>query len=117
MSADSLPNSAKIAMGLQALLTCLVFFMWGAWAAWGRLPNSLEASGIVFCPVLLLCIFATYGLWKGMLFGWAAALLGNVATSLILVLTAGPLSIFPAGFLVFLLTARVRGFYLRNYYE
>jgi hypothetical protein len=117
MSGEGLPNCARIATGVQALLTCLVFVVWGAWATWGRLPYSLEASSVVFGPALLLCIFATYGLGEGKMFGWVAALLGNAVMGLLLILTAGPLCILPVSFLVFLVTPKVREFYVRNYYE
>lgn len=117
MSGKSLPNCAKIATGVQALLTCLVFVVWGAWATWGRFPYSLEASSVVFGPAFLLCIVATLGLWKGEMFGWVAALLGSAAMSLILAFTAGPLCIISVGFFVFLVTRKVREFYVRNYYE
>jgi hypothetical protein len=117
MSGQHLPNCAKIATALSACITCLVLIVWGAWATWGRLPYSLEASSIVFCPALLLWITATLGLWKGNMFGWVTGLLGSVASSLILCFTAGPLFIFPVGFFIFLLTPKVRDFYVRNYYE
>jgi ABC-type phosphate transport system permease subunit len=117
LNKNTLPHCAKIATGLQALLTCLVFVVWGAWAVWGRFPYSLEASGVVFGPIVLLCATATLGLWKGKLFGWVAAIASSVVISLVLCFTAGPLCILPAGFLIFLLTPKVRDFYVGNYYE
>ena len=111
------PNCAKIATGLQACVTCLVLIVWGAWATWGRFPYSLEVSGVVFGPIVLLCIVATYGLWKGKMFGWVAAIVGSAVISLVLCFTAGPLCILPVGNLIYLLTNKVREFYIRNYYE
>jgi hypothetical protein len=117
MSVDGLPNYAKIATRLQALLTCLVFIVWGAWATWGRFPYSVLASSIVFGPVLTLCIVATFGLWKGRMFGWVTAVLGSAAISLVLCFTSGLICIVPIAFLMFLLFPNVRNFYVRDYYE
>jgi hypothetical protein len=117
MSDNGLPNCAKIATGLQALLTCIVFIEWGAWTTWGVFPYSLEASSVVFGPALLLCIVATLGLWKGKMFGWVTGILGSAAISIFLCFTSGPLCILPVGFLIFLLSPKVRDFYVRNYYE
>ncbi len=114
---SELPTLAKIVLILQLLLTCLVLIIWGAWATWGRFPYSLVASGVVFGPIVLLCVVATFGLGNGKLFGWVTAIVGNAAISLVLGLTAGPLCIIPLGFLIFLLTPKVREFYMRNYYE
>ncbi|MGD0914062.1 MAG: hypothetical protein ABR928_19400, partial [Terracidiphilus sp.] len=86
----SLPKFAKVATGLQALVTVLVLVIWSAWATWGRFPYSLEASGVVFGPVLLLCVIATLGLWKARMFGWVTALLGNGAAAAVLLFSAGP---------------------------
>jgi hypothetical protein len=117
MRDNCLPNCAKIATGFMACVSCLVLIMWGAWATWGVFPYSLMASGVVFCPALMLCIVATLGLWKGKMFGWITGVLGSAVISLVSFFTAGPLCIFPAVSLIFLLTPKVRGFYLQDYYE
>jgi hypothetical protein len=114
---NTLPNCAKIATGLQLLVTFVVLLVWGAWATWGRFPYSLEVSGVVFGPIVLLCTAGTLGLRKGKMFGWVAAIVGNAVISLLLCFTAGPLCILPMGVLIFLLTPKVREFYVRNYYE
>jgi hypothetical protein len=117
MSNTRLPSCAKIAAALQSLLTFIVIVVWGAWATWGRFPYSIEASSVVFGPVLMLCIVATLGLWKGKMFGWVTGILGAAAVSLVLGFLATPLCIFPIGLLVFLLFPNVREFYVRDYYE
>ncbi len=117
LNGNTLPICAKIAVGLQAFVTCLAVFVWGAWATWGRFPYSLLMSGVVFGPIVLLCTAATLGLWKKKLFGWVAAIIGNVIISLLLCFSAVLLCILPLSVLIFLLTTKVREFYVRDYYE
>jgi hypothetical protein len=117
MNDKGLPNCAKIATGLQVCITCLVLILAGAWATWGVIPYSIEATGVIFGPILMLCVAATLGLWKGKLFGWVTAILGSAVIGLILYFTAGLLCILPAVFFVFLLSPKVREFYVRDYYE
>ena len=117
MDDKRLPNCAKIAIGMQACITCIVFIMWFAWTTWGRLPYSLEASSVIFGPVMLLGVIATLGLWKGKMYGWVTGLIENAAMGLILFFTAGPFCILPMAFLVYLLIPSVREFYVQDYYE
>ena len=112
-----LPLCAKIAVGLQGLLICIAFFVWGAWTTWGRPPYSIEASSVMFGPQLILCAVATAGLWRGKMYGWVCSLLAAAVMSLTLGFTAGPTCILPLGIFIFLLSPKVRGFYVRNYYE
>ncbi len=114
---NELPNCGKIAAGLQALMTFLIFILWGAWSTWGRFPYSVVASTIVFGPALTLCIVATFGLWKGRMFGWVTAVLGSAAISLVLCFTSGLICVVPLALLIFLLFPKVRDFYVRDYYE
>ena len=114
---DNLPRPARIATALQALMTCVAIFVWGAWATWGRFPYSLEASTVVFGLPLSLCFAATIGLWKGKMFGWVTGILGNALMAALLCFTLFPACLLPASLLAFLLSPRIREFYVRNYYE
>ncbi len=117
MSAVGLPKYAMIATGLQVLVAVLVLVIWAAWAAWGKFPNSLFMSSIVFLPAFILCMLGVVGLWKGKMFGWVTALLGNGASAAVLLFSAGPFAVLPAAVLAYLLVPSVRGFYVRDYYQ
>lgn len=117
MSTVGLPKYAVVAAGMQALVVALVLVIWALWATWGRFPNSLFMSGIVFFPVLILCAVGMIGLWKGRMFGWVTALLGNGASAAVLLFFAVPFAVLPAVLLVYLLVPAVRDFYVRDYYQ
>jgi len=112
-----LPKYAVVATGLQALVVALVLIIWALWATWGKFPNSVFMSGSIFLPVLILCVVGMIGLWKGRMFGWVIALLGNGASAAALLFFAGPFAVLPAVLLVYLLVPSVRGFYVRDYYQ
>jgi ABC-type maltose transport system permease subunit len=116
-SEASLPTCAKVATGLQVLIASIVLVIWGAWASWGRFPNSLVVASAIFLPALVFCTAAAFGLSRGRMFGWVMALVGNGASAAILLFFAGPFGILPAALLVYLLLPNVRGFYVRNYYQ
>jgi hypothetical protein len=70
-----------------------------------------------FAPLLALSILSTCGLFTGRMIGWVASIVTNAVLSAVLLFTAGPLCILPVVSVLFLLSGRVKGFYLRNYYE
>lgn len=117
MDEASLPTYAKIATGLQGLVSAVVLAFWAIWSTWGRFPNSLIVSGIVFFPAFALCFIAILGLWKGRMFGWVTGLVGNGASVAVLSFFGGPFGILPAAVLIYLLIPNVRGFYVRDYYQ
>jgi hypothetical protein len=117
MTSDERPFQAKIGTFIQGCVVILDLAVWGAWTAWGHSLQGIMLSGAVFFPVFVLCVTSTVGLWKGRMFGWVTGLLGSGLFTLVLLITAGPLCIFPAGALMFLLSRNVREFYLQNYYE
>lgn len=118
MNPGGLPVEAKIATLSQILMACLLATVWGAWASWGHsFSRGLMMSGVVFCPMFLLFVFAVAGLSKGKMFGWVTALFGTAVFGLVLLGTSAPLSLLPLVSFVVLLSRRVREFYSRNYYE
>ncbi len=117
MSETSLPTCAKVATGLQGLVGVVILVFWAIWSAWGKFPYSLIVPSVVFLPALVLCILGVVGLWKGKMFGWVIALLGNGASAAALLFFAGPFAVLPAAVLAYLLVPSVRGYYVRDYYR
>lgn len=118
MSDQSLPKSARIAAGLQALIAVLVLAVWTLWASWGVISwRHFMLSGIVFFPAFALCAIAYFGLKNGMMSGWVTGLIGNGASVAILLIFAWPIAAFPLGLVIYLLLPPVRDFYVRNYYR
>jgi hypothetical protein len=75
-------------------------------------------SSTIFLVPFLLCSIAVFGLWKGRMYGYVIALLGNLLSAAIFVVFARPLCIVPAALLIcFLVVPNIRNFYVRNYYQ
>jgi len=118
MGKQIIPKSAKIAIGLQALIIFLILAVWITWASWGMLSlYHFILTGIFFFPAFALCTTSLYGLSKGKMSGWLTSIIGNIVSVAVLLFFAGPTAVFPAGLLVYLLLPPVRDYYVRDYYQ
>lgn len=116
MSISSLPKCARIAAIAQIFFAGCAICLWGTWATWGVLPNSLIMSSAVFGIPLILAVVSLIGLWRGKMFGWVTGVVANSILA-IFFLKGGLLCLIPGAMVAFLISGPVRGFYVRNYYE
>jgi len=107
----------KAAIGLQALQFVVIAVPWAAGAAWGRLPNSLIVSSVIFGPSLIFCAASVVGMVRKKMYGWILALVIDLLTCAPLAFFARPLVVFPLGMIGVLMLRGVREFYARNYYS